>query len=47
MHTVRDWDAHSMPYIMRELSSCFSRKHLFPFTISVSHFLGLNRCDVP
>ena len=36
-----------MPYLMRELSSCFSRKHLFPFTISASHFLGLNHCDVP
>ena len=32
---------------MRELSSCFSRKHLFPFTVSVSHCLGLNHCDVP
>ena len=47
MHTVRDLNAHGMPYLMRELSSCFSRKHLFPFTVSVSHYLGLNHCDVP
>ena len=29
------------------MSSCFSRKHLFSFTVSVSHVLGLNHCDVP
>ena len=47
MHTVRDLNAHWMPYLMRELSSCFLGKHLFPLTVAVSHFLGLIHCNVP